>query len=309
MRLSSGSLGIALTLLLGGCSGLEGSRPEEGRSPTSGDRVERVTRVTAKAEAAIEAEPALLKLEEQAEPIFAARDEKKAPSGSELDPEQALVATAQQTFVYRDPSFKSEKLGYLRAGAVVSRSQEPNGFEGCKGGFYRIEPEGYVCVGPRAALDKDHILTQALIRRADRGAPLPYSYGLSRRPPPPLYTRIPTIAEQDEVERGFKRPATNRGIEEWKPFGVGPIPEFLRDGQSSLRSNGTRQSSLVLQAGRAVPKSGFALLDVFEANNRAFGLTADLAVIPLDRLRPIEPSGFHGLPLDKTTTLPVVFVR
>jgi hypothetical protein len=34
-----------------------------------------------------------------------------------------------------------------------------------------------------------------------------------------------------------------------------------------------------------------------------------MVLLPLDRLRAVEPSRFHGLPLSEDTTLPVVFVR
>jgi hypothetical protein len=65
----------------------------------------------------------------------------------------------------------------------------------------------------------------------------------------------------------------------------------------------------VLSDGQAVAKSGFALLTLFESEGRSFGLTTDLSVVPLDRLERVEPSKFHGLPLNSEVTLPVVFNR
>ncbi|HEX2670852.1 MAG TPA: hypothetical protein VHM25_08270, partial [Polyangiaceae bacterium] len=70
-----------------------------------------------------------------------------------VDPSHLLVAIGRETLVYERPSFKSQKIGYLRAGAQVRRDEKPAGFDGCKLGFYRIMPEGYVCVGPTATLD------------------------------------------------------------------------------------------------------------------------------------------------------------
>ena len=68
------------------------------------------------------------------------------------------------------------------------------------------------------------------------------------------------------------------------------------------------QSALVLSDGQAVDKRGFALLTLFESAGRSFGLTTDLAVVPLDRLERVQASKFHGLPLSGMT-LPVVFNR
>jgi hypothetical protein len=59
----------------------------------------------------------------------------------------------------------------------------------------------------------------------------------------------------------------------------------------------------------AIAKSAFAFVSLFESGGRRFGLTADMAVVPLDRLTRVQPSRFHGLPLGTEAALPVVFVR
>jgi hypothetical protein len=48
---------------------------------------------------------------------------------------------------------------------------------------------------------------------------------------------------------------------------------------------------------------------LFEAEGRRWGLTADLALLPLDRLTPIEPSKFKGVQLEGNEDLPLAFVR
>src|SRR6185369_4559660 len=53
-----------------------------------------------------------------------------------VDPSHLLVAIGRETLVYERPSFKSQKIGYLRAGAQVRRDDKPAGFDGCKLGFY-----------------------------------------------------------------------------------------------------------------------------------------------------------------------------
>ena len=64
-----------------------------------------------------------------------------------------------------------------------------------------------------------------------------------------------------------------------------------------------------LTVGRAIPRSGFSFISWFEEHGRRWGLTVDMAIVPLDRLRRVEPSSFHGLPLSDDASLPVVFVQ
>ena len=72
---------------------------------------------------------------------------------------------------------------------------------------------------------------------------------------------------------------------------------------------GVVRSKDALLAGRAKARSGFALLSTFDHDERRYGLTTELAVIPVDRTRVIRTSAFVGLPLPEDTSLPVAFVR
>lgn len=217
-----------------------------------------------------------------------------------------LVATAKQTVVYARPSLKAPKLGYLRAGAVVHRSTKPAGFDGCRGGFYEVAPEGFVCVGSAASLDPDNELGRAVPRRADRTATMPYEYGAAAAAGVPLYSRIPALAEERAAEPSL---GTRRGVSpSFDGLSMDEVPWFLRDGASSISTSGYRFSSkLVLN--NAIAKSAFAFVSLFESSGRRFALTADMAVVPLDRLTRVTPSRFHGLPLGTEAALPVVFVR
>ncbi len=224
-----------------------------------------------------------------------------------LDPDRVLAATAKEAFVYSRPDWKSRRLGYLRAGAVVGRSAEPVGHAECHEGWYRIDPQGYVCVGKVATLDVNDPVVQAARTRPDRQAALPYLYGESRFPTPPFYTRVPTQKEQLDTEPYLARHPDLRA-RGWDDAPYAPVPAFLDGGKPVPAYSGESRYPGV-SSGNALVKSGFAFLDFFEENGRRWGLTTDLDVMPLDRLRPVEPSSFHGLALDRTTTLPVVFVR
>lgn len=221
--------------------------------------------------------------------------------------DDALVATSKQTLVYARPSFDAPKLGYLRSGAIVHRSTTAAGYEGCRGGFYEIAPEGYVCAGPNASLDPNGELSRAVARRADRTATLPYEYGASVGAGAPLYSRIPTLEDERAAEPGL---GARRGASpSFDEVAFDGVPWFLENGGESISTSGGRFPRTRPVLGNAIAKSAFAFVSMFESGGRRFGLTTDMAVVPLDRLTRIVPSRFHGLPLGAEAKLPVVFVR
>ena len=245
--------------------------------------------------------------------LSGAESEGDGADGMAMNPSAApdagqLGATSKETFVYASPSWRAKKIGYLRGGAIVKRSPEPVSTAGCKDGWYRIAPLGFVCVGKHATLDLSHPLVTATARRPDRHAPMPYAYGMSAFPTPPLYTKVPSAGEQRKVEQDLVHHARQKPDTLWDDVPFEPVPEMIDGGRQVMAWNGVRHSPGSVYTGRAVPKSGFAFLDFFQAEGRSFGLSVDLDVIPLDRMRRVEPSTFHGLALDEKVTLPVVFV-
>lgn len=129
-----------------------------------------------------------------------------SPSPGEGAPssDKPLVGvTAFVTTVYAEPRDTSRKLGYLRVGAKVARAPEPAGKAGCAGGWYAIEPRGFVCVGDDATLDMDAPLLKAAAKRPDLKSALPYRYAFVRAVLP-LYMRVPTADEQYKSEFKLK---------------------------------------------------------------------------------------------------------
>ena len=243
-------------------------------------------------------------------------DEEDAPSPSSrrddepiVDPGHLLVAIARETLVYERPSFKSQKIGYLRAGAQVRRDAEPAGFGACKLGFYHIMPEGYVCVGPTATLDPNHPVAQFSRVRPDRSAAMPYTYARSLYPTPPFYTRLPSKTEQQQQEVELGRHLEANTSFAWRSLLNDPTPPFLASGGQAPTPFGYAHEANRLTNGRAVPDSSFALLAIFDQGGRRFGLSTDMSLLPLDRMKPVVASAFHGIALTGGVTLPVVFVR
>ncbi|AUX22139.1 hypothetical protein SOCEGT47_026400 [Sorangium cellulosum] len=110
-----------------------------------------------------------------------------------------LGVTGFVATVYKEPRDTSKKLGYLRVGSRVPRAAEPAGTAGCPGGWYAIEPRGYLCVGEDATLDLDDPILKAAGPGPNLRTALPYRYGFVRSVLP-LYLRVPTEAEQIKSE-------------------------------------------------------------------------------------------------------------
>ncbi|AGP35199.1 L,D-transpeptidase [Sorangium cellulosum] len=315
-----------------------------------------------------------------------------------------LASIARETWIFAEPRWTSRRIGYLRAGAVVARRPEPSGRESCGGGWYRIEPNGYVCIGASATLNIHDLAVEASSRRpvrrfalpalpvvrgeaapsAGESAPaaevalaamqpgepapdamqpgeaapdamqpgdaapsamqpgdaapnatqavdtapaapeardaaallggLPYTYVMSRSPTPPLYARLPSEDEQVRAEPDLGAHLLRAAAAARAPDFVAPpppdaTPSVLLYGRPAPGLAGDRRSSDALVLGRARTRSGFALLSTFDHDGRRFGLTTDLAVLPLDRTRVIRPSAFSGLLLPEGVALPVAFAR
>lgn len=202
---------------------------------------------------------------------------------------------AMRTWVYDHPESRASKLGYLRAGAVVDRSPDPLGTSGCEGGWYRIEPRGYVCVGKGATLDLNHPIVQAAKLAPRRGQPLPYDYAMSGEPAPHLYFRLPSLADQLRVEGqrrgGYLQPAL-------AALPVAAVPEFLLSGKDLPQPYGSDKNlSYSVHRGRARTNSAFGLSTIFEWTDRRFGLTTELDLIALDQTKPATVSQVCGVEL------------
>ncbi len=243
-------------------------------------------------------------------------DEVDAEADASADDPRAdavLASTARETWIFSEPRRKSRRIGYLRAGASVPRSREAVSHAGCKGGWYEIEPRGFVCRGKNATLDRFHPVVEASKLRPRKDG-LPYDYAMSRLPTPPLYARVPTESDQAryEPDRRYhqKKLANLKKDPAFVPLPEpGPMPPVLLYGRSAPGlSDDKPRSPDAVQLGQARVRSGFALLGQFEEADRPFGLTTDLAVVPLDRMRWVKPSTFHGLALTEEITLPVAFV-
>jgi lipoprotein-anchoring transpeptidase ErfK/SrfK len=203
-----------------------------------------------------------------------------------------LASIAWRTWIYTDTGAQRTRLGYLRAGAIVDARGPAIVNSGCEGGWYRINPRGFVCIGKGATLDLDQPLIAQSSRRPTRGEGFPYLYAMSDEPPPHRYFRLPTPAQMREVEGpsvadralAFLLRARESGLAE-RLGGLAEPPSFLTPTTVLEKPYGTKSPLRTRgAAGQAARGSGFALAHTFTWSDRAFGLGTELDVLPLDRL-------------------------
>ncbi|MBN2196208.1 MAG: L,D-transpeptidase [Polyangiaceae bacterium] len=256
--------------------------------------------------------------------------ERDAPGGASATPGTAadalpfvptgtrLASIAWRTWIYSDTGPSRTRYGYLRAGAVVDARGPAIVNEGCAGGWYRVNPRGFVCIGKGATLDvtRDPIVV-SVRRPPNRSGGLPYPYVMANEEAPHRYFRLASAKEMRDAEGDgiAGRVANWRAREQVRGSltGLGEItapPPFLSTTSAVQKPYGVESGlHYTAHAGRAASGSGFALLEVFEWEGRVMGLTTGFDIIPLDRTEVIRQSEFHGVELGRDESLPVGMVR
>lgn len=128
-------------------------------------------------------------------PPLAAEPALLAPSDF---PSPGIGATSIATTIYEQPNRTARRLGYIRLGGIIQRSDKPVPGRGCDGFWYSVQPRGYVCTD-EATTELDAPLLRATRKRPALDKPLPYAYGFVRATAP-QYLRIPKFSEQNESE-------------------------------------------------------------------------------------------------------------
>lgn len=245
-----------------------------------------------------------------------------------------LASAAMSTDVRSRPDKNAPKIGYLRAGAVVEMDPDPAGTSGCPGGWRRIKPGGFVCVGPEATLDLSNPIVRASRRRPDVTRTLPYMYGVVTRGGP-AYARIPTEKDVREFEPGLKKhiakwkkdkeSGATYGLDLWLRWAKEPappaiealeqgvtdkeIPWYLADHAAAPNLSGLIKSADASKIDSLSKRNGVAFLESFLFEGRRYNVSTDLRVMPADRFRPIRGSEFHGYLIGKDVDFPFALVR
>lgn len=244
-----------------------------------------------------------------------------------------LASRSMITRVYERPTASSKMVGSLRAGAIVEMLPEAAGTDGCKGGWRRIQPYGYVCIGEDATLDLNDPIVVASARQPDFTRPLPYMYGIATRGGP-VYAKIPSAEDQAQYEPSLethlakwkrdKVSGATYGLDVWLRWrGEAPaaidaldgkvtdkdIPAYLQNNGRVPNLSGKVKTPDAVKIDEVSRRTGLAFVDSFLDQGRRMNVTTDLRVIPADRFRPIRGSDFHGWEIGKDVELPVAIVR
>jgi hypothetical protein len=250
-------------------------------------------------------------------------------------PATPLTALAWVTEVRFKPSAAARVIGALRAGATVGMRGEPVSGDGCDGGKWApVEPAGYVCLQSHNAVIGDGgEIGKALAHRPDGQRTMPYLYGISRKPGP-IYGRVPSGEEaaanesglaahvsswleaKDETGAGFRSDYWTFGAEThpeeaWEKKVSDPLPVFLAEKgiDGALGRAIRRKETDALVVGQMKRHNGFSFTNTLLRDGRRYAVTPDLQVIPVDRVRPIEGSAFHGVRIPEDAQFPFAFVR
>ncbi len=231
------------------------------------------------------------------------------PDPERIEAHLELGALAHETAIREKPSHSARVLGYARTGALLRRAGTNAGKSGCPGGWYKVEPRGYVCAGKAATLDMEDPVLAVASTGPDRSLGLPYVYGRSRYPTPPLYTQVPTTEQQASFEQDLGAHLPKGFGALWAEHARSAAPSPLAGGAPLPRPYGYGKPAHGFARGRALAKSAFAFIDFFEEGGRKYGITTDLALVPLDRVTPVSTSEFFGTHLGPEAGLPVAFTR
>jgi hypothetical protein len=258
-----------------------------------------------------------------------------SPTVAAQPPSSPLTALAWVTEVKAKPSGVARVIGALRAGSTVGMKGAPVPGDGCDGGKWaEIEPDGFVCLAPNnAVVGSGGDVATALAKRPDGSRTMPYLYGIVRKPGP-IYGRVPSGAEaaatepglepylttwleaKDETGASFRADywtfgAPSDPADAWAKKLSEPLPPFFAEnGLSPLLGRSIRRKEPgALVVSQMKRHNGFSFTHTLLRDGRRYAVTPDLQVIPVDRVRPIEGSGFHGVRIPEDAEFPFAFVR
>jgi hypothetical protein len=234
----------------------------------------------------------------------------------------SVLSTVElQSFIFAEPAPDAAKIGYLRVGAALERSTEKVEGVGCAGGWYAVQPRGFVCAGREGVtLDMSHqavVIARSLPPK--RTLPLPYTYGTSWGAP--FYVRLPTREDIRNVEGNVsvKTEVLSRlrsKLSERKRWPEPPVPsngppEPLGSGGALENLAGIKLSKHALVAARSWPGMRVSFLGAFAHEERAYFITTEHLIVPVDRMRIAKLAEFHGIELTEADKdgvhLPVVW--
>lgn len=250
----------------------------------------------------------------------AAKTSEKNAQKSAVTDGPRIGAIAWHVWIMPEPSHEGLALGNVRFGTSVRlRETTPKSHHGCDGGWYAVEPRGYVCLtSKKTTLNLEDPYFRALSEIAPGPGDLfPFSYAYSRGAP--MYSRVPTPEEWQRHEKRFGPPGSYLELGDWAKgheellepeapiVATDPVPWFFEGGVRHV-GDPVRNKNVLLW--KTIPNgSMLAYARAFEMHGRVWLVTSDLLVVPADRVQRMRRSKFRGVALDHRVTLPIAWNR
>lgn len=307
----AGWLGLALALSAG-CSGASPAP-----APASARTVPPAQPLAVAGPAASAPEPAIS--ERAAKAVPEAPKDAPPPVTAATDARPRIASIGPHTWIYKRPEAKGLALGRVRMGeSVPLKSGKPVTGPGCGRGWYEVEPRGWVCLRTgNTTLDAHDPYFQALAASAPaRDAAWYYRYAYSNGAP--MYSRVPTPAEQAREDGKYGPRGAFKKLDEWARgheelllatpvAATDPVPEVFAGGKRHV-GGGTRDPRRLIW--RTIPNGSIvAYTKAFVAEGRTWLMTPDLMLVPADRVRDMRRSTFHGVALGDAVRLPLAWNR
>lgn len=252
-------------------------------------------------------------LTDQADAVASA----SAQPGQESKPrpeEPRIYSKRRHVWIFYEPNASGGWTGFLGLGSSVRlKSTKSRAGDGCEA-FYPVEPRGWVCLNHKTTLDPNDAEYKAILKYSPKiDRPFPHQYGESRGTP--RYNEIPTREQQ--FQREYQLAEHLQAVEKLRAGQLpeNEIPKSLRGVDVSLAGSGPPPELSLFPRGiqesrdYLKPLSTVAWSHEFDAEGRTWLVTADLALVPKDKVTPYPKSDFGGVLLDENTRLPIAFTR
>ena len=204
------------------------------------------------------------------------------------------IVTSLAAIVRRDADLESPVIGVLSAGTRVRTDIERTFGGGCKPGWNRVFPRGWICrkAGLRVAEtppESSHVVSSV---RAKLDQPLPYEYWRVKDEMTPFFHRLPSFEEQNAADTA--------GSAWYATKGRDPMP-LASEGRPTEVPGVVRE---YMNAGYYVTKGGEEV-----KSKRRFLRTLRGAYARKYQLKPKDAPQFKGRVLSGVEDLPVYFIR
>lgn len=224
-------------------------------------------------------------------PIFAAPVPMSAED--ELAYPRHGVIESLSAIVRAKPDLTAPILGMIRGGSRIRVDAERTFGGGCKQGWNRVFPQGFICREVSITVEERPPAIALAVPEPDLDAPLPYEYWRVNDEMTPFFHRLPTFGEQDRSDAA--------GQAWYAAHGRNPMPTL----PSARPAEVPAVVKEYMNAGYYVTKAGEEM-----KSQRRFLRTMRGAYARKYQLSPKEGSSFRGQLLPAgAEALPLYFIR